>query len=80
MDAAAEHARKGNLQYFSEGSPSEELQTLAAKKDEDGRSLLHSSAAGGNELLVDMFLQASPPEFLDAADDEGWTPLQACIH
>jgi 26S proteasome non-ATPase regulatory subunit 10 len=70
MEAAAEHARNGDLAYFAEGKGAAQLAQLVKKRDEDGRSLLHSAAASGNLQLVQLIAEAGGPDLLTVTDDE----------
>lgn len=70
MDKASEQARQGNLAYF-ESLNSEQLIELVVKKDEDGRSLLHSAAVSGNlELLQLLASLGRGKTMVDVPDDE----------
>lgn len=56
MEKAAEAAREGNLHFFQGLDPAD-LQRMCKKTDEDGRSLLHSAAAGGNLPVLNFILE-----------------------
>lgn len=78
MERAAEAARAGDISYFISLDQAE-LRRLCSKRDDDGRSLLHSAVAGGRLDLLQYLLEYSSTETIDAVDLEGWSPLiSAC--
>ena len=77
MERAAEAAREGNAQYFVNLN-GDDLQALVRKKDEDGRTLLHSAAVGGNIQLVQLLAEKNPAA-VTATDPEGWSPLMSVV-
>lgn len=78
MERAAEAAREGNAQYFFDLGD-DELIKLSQKKDEDGRTILHSAVVGGNMLLVQRLIERCGNEKINAQDSEGWTPLMSAV-
>ncbi|KAL6761148.1 ankyrin repeat-containing domain protein, partial [Haematococcus lacustris] len=49
-------------------------------KDSDGRTLLHSAAAGGSiELVQAIAAQLPSADVVNDKDDEGWTPLHSAV-
>lgn len=85
MFEAAEHARDGDVAYFRALAPAE-LDSLVIAKDEDGRSLLHTAAAGGHLELLELLAGAGAARVASKADDEvcffgGGRGLRAmCLH
>jgi 26S proteasome non-ATPase regulatory subunit 10 len=80
MEVAAEHARKGDLGYFVEGKGSAQLPQLVKRRDEDGRSLLHSAAASGNLQLAQLIADAGGPDLLTVTDDEVMHTQALCCY
>ena len=79
MQRAADAAREGNAQNFMDMND-EDLQALCSQKDEDGRTLLHSAAVGGNLLLVQLLIdRCSASNAVSTADPDGWTPLMSAV-
>ncbi|KAG7671397.1 hypothetical protein Ndes2437A_g04051 [Nannochloris sp. 'desiccata'] len=78
MERAAEAAREGNAQYFF-NLGDDELIKLCQKRDEDGRSLLHSAVVGGNMHLVQLLVERCGNERINSQDSEGWTPLTSAV-
>eukprot|EP00798_Chlamydomonas_sp_ICE-L_P005531 gene5531-4165_t len=78
MNKAADEARAGHLAYF-ESLSEEELKGLISKKDEDGRSLLHTAAASGKIELSQFLASKGCDKYIDDADEEGWTPLMSAV-
>lgn len=78
MLRAAEAAREGNAQYFTT-LPSEELTILMGRRDEDGRSLIHNAAVGGNLTLMQLLIDRGCTPLLTGTDPEGWTPLLSAV-
>ena len=78
MERASEAAREGNAQYFLDLN-GDELIKLCKKKDEDGRSILHSAVVGGNMHLVQLIVERCGNEKINAQDSEGWTPLMSAV-
>lgn len=78
MQRAADAAREGNAQYFLDLS-AEGLQELCPRKDEDGRTLLHSAAVGGNLQLISLLVERCGKDAVTLADPEGWTPLLSAV-
>lgn len=82
MQAAAHKARNGDLEFFTDLSPSD-LSQLVQGVDDDGRNLLHTACGSRNTDLVALLLHHSPPTAIKAQDDEGWSPLHtasSCGH
>jgi 26S proteasome non-ATPase regulatory subunit 10 len=80
MERAAESARAGDVAYFEGLAPEARARLAApAARDADGRSLLHSAAAGGSLPLLELLVAAGAAGAVGAADDEGWTPLHSAI-
>ena len=78
MQRAAEAAREGNAQYFLDLSL-EDLQQLCARKDEDGRTLLHSAVVSGNLELISLLADRCGNAAVTIPDPEGWTPLISAV-
>lgn len=78
MEKAGQHAREGDLQYIS-SLPEDELARLCRRKDEDGRSLLHSASSSGNLELVQLIAGRGGKDMLHDSDEEGWTPLHSAV-
>jgi 26S proteasome non-ATPase regulatory subunit 10 len=78
MERAAEAAREGNAQYFFDLTD-DNLIKLCQKKDEDGRTLLHSAVVGGNMNLVQLLVERCGSEKINLQDSEGWTPLTSAV-
>lgn len=76
MIRAAEAARAGDINYFTHALDQDQLNLVCGKKDEDGRTLLHSASTSGNVELVQLLLRACGDQLnVDGSDPEGWTPL-----
>lgn len=69
MDKACEQAREGNMEYIS-SLAEPDLQRLVKAKDEDGRSLLHAAASGGNGAMVNFLIEKGAAPSVNQADDE----------
>lgn len=69
MDKAAERARQGDLSYF-ESLGTAELERLSTRKDEDGRSLLHTAASSGSLELVELIAGHGGRALVNDKDDE----------
>lgn len=78
MERAAEAAREGDIAYF-QSLPAEKVTTLCYKKDEDGRSLLHTACTSGSVELVGILLERSKASSINDQDDDGWTPLMSSV-
>jgi 26S proteasome non-ATPase regulatory subunit 10 len=76
MIRAAEAARAGDVDFFKHMLDSDQLKSLCGRKDEDGRTLLHSASTSGNVELVQLLLHVCGGEgYVDVSDPEGWSPL-----
>jgi len=73
MDKACEQAREGNLEYIS-SIAEPDLRRLIIARDEDGRSLLHAAASGGNGAMVNFLIAKDAAPSVKQADDEARTP------
>ncbi|KAF5836354.1 ankyrin repeat-containing domain protein [Dunaliella salina] len=69
-------ARQGNLQFFEEQA-GDLVNIAGTRRDEDGRSLLHLTAASGCLPLVKLIAQHSSS--VNTHDEEGWTPLHSAV-
>lgn len=67
-------AHEGKLDLLRDKIRSNDLEDLASKKDQAGRTALHWACAGAKQDVVE-FLIAEPNVRLDEPDDSGWTPL-----
>lgn len=70
-----QEARRGNLEFIG-SLPQPELLRLLGKHDEDGRTLLHSAAAGGSSALVSYLLEHGAVSAVNRPDEEvceGWS-------
>ena len=74
LATAADAARQGYVAYF-DSLPPATLASVASGLDDDGRSLVHSAALGGDAALLKRLLAVCPPEHAALADEAGWTPL-----
>lgn len=77
MFEAAERARAGDLAYF-QGLVPAELEFLIVGKDDDGRTLLHTAAAGGHAELLDLLAAKGAGKVVNKADDEVRRTLVVC--
>jgi 26S proteasome non-ATPase regulatory subunit 10 len=71
MELAAEKAREGDAAYFA-GLQADEMARLCAprSRDEDGRTLLHSAAVGGNLELLRTVADRGGAAAVNAQDEE----------
>lgn len=69
MYEAAQHARAGDIDYFRNLAP-QEIQVLIVGRDEDGRTLLHTAAAGGHTALVELLAEGGAGKVVNKQDDE----------
>lgn len=76
MEDAVTAVRNGDLSYF-QGLSSDHLRFLITKKDEDGRTLFHSSSAVGNLNIMQILLDNGAASTITYTDDEGWVPLHS---
>jgi 26S proteasome non-ATPase regulatory subunit 10 len=67
MERAAEAAREGDLHFFRGMSP-DDLRRMCCKKDEDGRTLLHSAVTSGSLGLVQFLIDHGST--VETADEE----------
>lgn len=72
MELAAEKAREGAAAYFDGLASAEEMARLCAprSRDEDGRTLLHSAAVGGNLELLRTVADRGGAAAVNAQDEE----------
>ncbi|KAK9808206.1 hypothetical protein WJX73_008592 [Symbiochloris irregularis] len=78
LERATEAVRKGDIATL-QGLPPEQLRKANSTLDEDGRSILHAAAAGGNKQILHWLLQHGAEQNVSLADDEGWTPLHSAV-
>ena len=74
--ADVDAARKGDLQHFQCLDDAGQLSAFAGKKDEDGRSLLHTACTSGSLDLVQLIVdRCDGKAVVNDADDEVWCCL-----
>jgi ankyrin repeat protein len=72
----ADAAREGNIATF-QALDHTTLRSLAVTRDEDGRTLLHTCAAGGSVAISQLLIDAGHHPAINLSDEDGWTPLHS---
>lgn len=72
----ADAAREGDIATF-QALDHTTLNSLATKRDEDGRTLLHSCAGGGSIAIFQLLIDAGHHPAINLSDEDGWTPLHS---
>jgi ankyrin repeat protein len=72
----ADAAREGNIATF-QALDQITLRSLSMARDEDGRTLLHTCAAGGSIAIFQLLIDAGHHPAVDLSDEDGWTPLHS---